>query len=286
MIRERREELQALPVERCCQVLAVCRSEYYESLKAKEKKPSLELDAFVAAAADERTRYGYRRISAHLRKGGHEGATDKRVRLSMKRQGLAARPKRRFTRTTLPGKAEAAPNLARETAVESPRRMLVTDLTYVALPKGFAYVSVVLDAFSRRALGWAASETMDVSLPSSALSAVFEIHALDEGWIHHSDRGSQYTSSEYRALVTSRGGLLSNSRKGNPYDNAKMESFFKTYKSEEAHLNAYESLEDLKRSLQAFLDDYNSQRLHSSLGYRSPEEFETLHAEGKQLCVR
>lgn len=287
MIRDRREELQALPVERCCQVLSVCRSEYYAHLKGpKEADLSQALDALVSQAADERTRYGYRRISAHLRKGGHEGATDKRVRLSMKRQGLSRRAKRRSARTTVAGKGEAAPNLAKETVVGSPRRLLVTDLTYVALPQGFGYVSVVMDAYSRRALGWAASQEMDVSLPASALKAVFEDHPLEGDWIHHSDRGCQYTSKEYKALVLGKGGILSNSRKGNPYDNAKMESFFKTYKSEEANLTVYESLEDLKENLRVFLDDYNSKRLHSSLGYRSPEEFERLHAEGMQLCVR
>jgi putative transposase len=157
----------------------------------------------------------------------------------------------------------------------------------VALPTGFAYVSVVLDAFSRRALGWAVSESLATELPLEALDMVLSQEILPEGWIHHSDRGCQYTSQDYRRRVERHLGLLSNSKPGCPYDNAKMESFFKTYKYEEANLQTYSSPEDLKLNLATFLEDYNSVRLHSSLGYCSPIEFETLHNQlDKKICVR
>lgn len=292
MIRERREELRELPVERCCQVLKVSRSEYYRRLKEPAATGDTgDLDRLVSQASDERTVYGYRRISAHLRRKGHVKASDKRVRRSMKRLGLNRRRRRKRPLTTTPGKAPACPNRLKEARVSAPREALVTDLTYVALPQGFGYVSVVLDAFSRRALGWAASESLGTELPKEALETVLQRHPLKEGWIHHSDRGSQYTSGPYRELVLSQKGVLSNSRKGNPYDNAAMESFFKTYKCEEASLTGYGSLEELRSSLEAFLHDYNHERLHSSLGYLSPAEFEelhyqNLHAEQEEICVR
>ena len=285
MIRQRSDRVRSLGVERCCQVLEVSRSEYYAARTKSERVPC-ELDSLVQAVADKRPAYGYRTISARLRKDGHDLATHKRVRLSMRRLGLVRRPRRRWTCTTTPGKGPAAPNLAAEIQVTEPRRLLVTDFTYVALPGQFGYVSVILDACSRKALGWSVSESIDTDLAKASLSMVFANHTLEAGWVHHSDRGSQYTSQEYREFVLKANGVLSNSRKGNPYDNAKMESFFKTYKCEEAHLAQYDSLEDLKASLQIFLEDYNSERLHSSLGYCSPTEYENLHAEQKQMCVR
>jgi len=168
VIRGRREELRALPAERCCQVRGVSRSAYY-TLAAEPSPARAGLDEAVQEAADGRTSYGYRRIAAHLRRKGLERATDKRVRLAMARLGLCRRPKRRWARTTVSGKGEAAPNLAAGLRPEGPRRLLVTDLTYVALPQGFGYVCVVLDAFSRRALGWAASCSLDAGLPVAAL---------------------------------------------------------------------------------------------------------------------
>jgi putative transposase len=167
------------------------------------------------------------------------------------------------------------------------RQALVTDITYVALPHGFAYVAVILDLFSRRALGWACATSLHTELALTALRHALASHELPESWIHHSDRGCQYTSQEYKDCVLAHHGRLSNSAKGNPYDNANMESFFKTYKSEEVNLAQYVSIEDVRLSLDLFLAGYNSERLHSSLGYCSPIEFEQLHAElKKQVCVR
>ncbi len=281
-----------MSVERCCQLVSLSRSEYYvkaaEEVRATESEPGVdELEAAVQEVADERPAYGYRRIGAALRKKGNRKASNKRVRSRMRKLGLNRRRKRRKARTTTPGKGPASPNLAAELNLTGPRQLLITDLTYVALPHGFAYVSVILDAFSRRALGWAASESLATELPLEALEMVLSRKDLPEDWVHHSDRGCQYTSEDYRKRVLDAKGLLSNSKPGCPYDNAAMESFFKTYKYEEANFQTFRNLEDLKLNLATFLEDYNSQRLHSSVGYCSPIEFETLHAVNyESICVR
>lgn len=273
----------SVPVQRCCQLLEVPRSEVYRP--RVERKPDA-LIPLVCQAVQERRAYGYRRIAAHLRRQGESQASLKRVRTLMHRLGLGCKLQRRWTRTTIAGKGPAAPNLAKGLVLTGPGQLLLTDLTYVALPGCFGYVSVVLDAYTRKALGWAAATSMSLELPKAALAIALSQVELAPDWIHHSDRGSQYTSSEYQNLVQSQGGTLSNSRPGNPYDNAIMESFFKTYKHEEANLNDYDTLEEIQKSLDLFLDDYNSNRLHSSLGYRSPNEYENLHAEQTSVCVR
>jgi putative transposase len=281
VIRARRPELRPLPVERCCQVLGVSRSQYYANGIPKAGVLPDELSERVMEAATQRLVYGFRRVAAHLRRQGILSATPKRVRVRMKRLGLSRGRKRRFVRTTLPGKGVASPNRAKDLVPTGPGQLLITDLTYVALPQGFGYVSVVLDAYSRRALGWASSRSLSTALPEQALRRAIATANLRPGWIHHSDRGCQYTSEPYQRLVRETGGILSHSRPANPYDNATMESFFKTYKTEEVNRNAYDSIEELNQNLEAFLNDYNSQRLHSSLGYRSPVEFEAIQHNKK-----
>jgi putative transposase len=286
MIRNRRLDLRELPVERCCQLLSVSRSEYYAKVELEHAGPD-ELLAAVQELADKKSAYGYRRIAAHLRKKGRHRATDRRVRRRMRQLGLNRRRKRRKARTTVPGKGPASPNLAAELVLTGPRQLLVTDLSYVAVGSGFGYVSVMLDAFSRRALGWAASESLATELPLEALHMAIANGNLPQGWVHHSDRGCQYTSEEYQRQVVQNHGLLSNSKPACPYDNAKMESFFKTYKYEEANFQTFDSIGDLTLNLATFLEDYNKERLHSSIGYRSPLEFEAFHAKmNEQMCVR
>lgn len=288
MIRARPERLKELPTLRCCQVLEVSRSHLYESSQQKESDAVVdELEQLVKQAAEESPAYGHRRVSAKLRKKGYKKATVGRVKRHMRKLNLSRRRRAKRVRTSIPGKGPASPNLLKEQPVTGLRQALVTDITYVALPHGFAYVAVILDLFSRRALGWACTTSLHTELALAALKHALESHELPESWIHHCDRGCQYTSQEYKERVLAKGGRLSNSAKGNPYENANMESFFKTYKSEEVHLAQYDSLEEVRLSLDLFLSDYNSQRLHSSLGYCSPMEFEQLHAElSKQVCVR
>jgi transposase InsO family protein len=151
----------------------------------------------------------------------------------------------------------------------------VADITYVRLAQGFAYLAVILDAFSRRAIGWAISAHIDTSLSLAALTMALTMRPVPAGLVHHSDRGVQYASSDYIALLTSKNIAISMSRKGNPYDNAKAESFMKTLKTEEVDLNEYSTLADAKDNIEHFLDVvYNHERLHSSLGYVPPAEFE------------
>ena len=288
MIGARPERLKELPTLRCCQILGVSRSHLYEALKAPETDAVAdELDQLVKQAADDSPAYGYRRVSAKLRKKGHKKATQGRVRRRMRKLRLNRRRRPRRTRTSIPGKGPSSPNLLKEHRVDGLRQALVTDITYVALPHGFAYVAVILDLFSRRALGWSCATSLHTELALAAIRHALACHQLPESWIHHSDRGCQYTSQEYKDCVQAHAGRLSNSAKGNPYDNANMESFFKTYKYEEVNLAHYDSIEDVRLSLGSFINEYNSQRLHSSLGYCSPIEFEQLHAElTQQVCVR
>jgi transposase InsO family protein len=219
--------------------------------------------------------YGYRRVTKALQRDGW-AVNHKRVLRIMRDEALLCQLERRFARTTDSAHTDRTyPNLLADLVPTGPNQAWVADLTYIRLPTTFAYLACVLDAWSRRCIGWELSRAIDTTLTLSALDRALTTRQPAPGLIHHSDRGVQYASAPYIARLHDAGAQVSMSGVGNPYDNAKAESFFKTLKREEVYLNHYQTFQDAKANLSTFIRDvYNAKRLHSSLGYLPPIEFE------------
>ena len=227
--------------------------------------------------------YGYRRIHAHLERVNKVTVNEKKILRVMRKFGLKALIWRGFkVKTTDSAHNHGyAPNLLPGTKITDVNQVWVTDLTYIRIANGFVYLSAILDLFSRRVVGWAISERIDAELCLSALDNAIELRRPRAGLIHHSDRGVQYACSEYRRRLEDYEIQPSMSAKGYCYDNAFMESWFKTLKAEEVYLTEYVTIEDVLRNVPRFIEEvYNNKRLHSSLGYVSPAEFEELAAQG------
>ena len=265
-------------IQHLCGLAGVSRCGYYRHLQRKNnaQQPD-QVRNEIRQICGEYSSYGYRRVSQELYRRGSR-VNHKRVLALMRKEKLLCRPKRRWVRTTDSSHGyRVYSNLAKTMILTEPNQLWVADITYIRLVRGFAYLAVILDAFSRRALGWSLSSRIDTKLSLAALTMALENRTVTSELVHHSDQGVQYASSEYVALLLSKNITISMSRRGNPYDNALAESFMKTLKTEEVYLNEYNTIFEARLNIEHFIDHvYNQKRLHSSLGYRPPVEFEAI----------
>jgi putative transposase len=267
-------------VKQLCEIVRLSRAGYYrwEDRQARPPDPAnMELRSQIQQIALDWPAYGYRRITAELRRRGQR-VNRKRVLRLMHQDNLLCLRRRSFVKTTDSNHALAVyPNLAADLEVSGINQLWVADLTYIRLRTEFVYLAVILDAYSRRVVGWALGRTLEAELAVSALEMALRQRQPAPGMVHHSDRGVQYASHAYLGILQERGIRISMSAKGNPYDNAQAESFMKTLKYEEVYRNDYRDLEDLFAGIGEFIEQvYNEKRLHSALGYRPPVEFEAL----------
>lgn len=266
-----------LSIERMCQVAGVSRAGFYRSLQ--ERAPAEE-DMEVRSEiqkifAEHKRRYGYRRVSAELRCRGMV-VNHKRVSRLMREDNLlAVQPKAFVVTTESDHELEVYLNLASRMKLTGVNQLWVADITYIRLKQEWVYLAVILDAFSRRVIGWELDRNLTARLPIAALERAITDRRPPPGVVHHSDRGVQYASGDYVGLLRRHGMIPSMSRPANPYDNASCESFMKTLKREEIYANEYRDLDHLRGNIADFIDAYyNRVRLHSALGYKPPEEFE------------
>ena len=261
-----------------CQLGGVSRATYYRHwLESAPRHAETVLRHLLQALSLENRHYGYRRLTELVQRAGW-AVNHKRVQRLLREDNLLCLRKRAFVPTTTDSKHSwrVWPNMARGLVTTAINQLWVADITYIRLHEEFVYLAVVLDAHSRRVIGWSLSRDLGAGLTLAALKMALAARKLPPGVIHHSDRGVQYCCQDYIDLLVLHQLHPSMSRVANPYDNAKAESFMKTLKQEEVDGSTYRNLEDLRDHLQTFLEAvYNERRLHSSLGYQSPVEFES-----------
>ena len=267
-----------IPTSCACKALGVHKSTYYAW---QGRVPSTDVEGTLRKAmhdlAQEFPGYGYRRITVELHRR-QVAVNHKKVLRGMRQDKILCKRKSFKPKTTnsnhyLP----LDPNFVRDIVVTRPTQVLVSDITYIHLEEGFVYLANILDLFGRKSVGWEMSRRIDAALALAALEKAIATRAMFglKGLIHHSDRGVQYASHAYVNCLTTHDMLVSMTQTGNPRENAFAESFFKTLKVEEVYLKEYKTFEDAYRNIQRFIEDvYNAKRLHSSIGYKTPNEKE------------
>ena len=269
-------------VQHLCKLAGLSRASYYRRFEVRApREANIELMSHIQALSLRYRFYGYRRITAELVRSGVV-VNAKRVQRLMREDNLIAMRRKPFAPPTSDSRHGflIVPNLLRGLVPSGPDQIWVADITYVRLRETFAYLAIILDGFSRKVVGWALAPYLDASLAVEALDqALADRKPKPASLIHHSDRGVQYASTEYRQRLAGYEVTVSMSRPGNPYDNAKAESFMKTLKTEEVDGRRFRDIKHAKRSIGVFIDTiYNTQRLHSALGYCPPLEFESNFA--------
>jgi putative transposase len=267
----------SLSIERMCQLAGVSRAGFYRSLQGRAPvEEDMEVRSVIQQiAVEHRRRYGYRRISAELRRRGMLVNHKRVLRILREDNLLAVQPRAFVVTTDSDHEFEVYLNLASRMKLTGINQLWVADITYVRLHQEFVYLAVVLDAFSRKVVGWALDRTLAARLPIAALEQALAQRQPPPGLVHHSDRGVQYACGDYGKVLQHHQMIPSMSRPANPYDNASCESFLKTLKREEIYANDYRDLEHLFANIEVFIEQYyNRCRLHSALSYRPPEQFE------------
>lgn len=266
-----------MTIETMCALSGISRAGFYRFQPIEQQlQADMELRDVIQRIALEFPSYGRPRMTAELKRRGWKVNHKKVHRILREDNLLCLRRKKKFVVTTDSNHDRVIyPNLAAEFEPTAVNQLWVADITYIRLRTEFVYLAVILDAYSRRVVGWALDRTLEDELTLGALRMALKVRAPAPGWMHHSDRGSQYASHDYTDLLKAQGAKISMSRRGNPYDNATCESFMKSLKYEEVYRQEYRNMEEALISIEHFLETvYNQKRLHSALGYVPPIEFE------------